>query len=126
MATQQRFTWFRQNWNSFTYKINRTIFKQLQGEETTELRQLREQFLGNSIPELLNIMFNPMLSAGNPLEDSPLHENYALWNRAEFPMAIEKLVAHLGKRFPRCNCCHSNPRSAGAQRKARYTMLKSC
>ena len=72
----------------------------MQGEETTELRQLREQFLGNSIPELLNIMFNPMLSASNPLEDSLLHENYALWNRAEFPMAIEKLEAHLGKLFP--------------------------
>ena len=100
MATQQRFTSFRQNRNSFTYKINRTIFKQLQREETTELRQLREQFLGNSIPELLNIMFNPMLSASNPLEDSLLHENYALWNRAEFPMAIEKLEAHLGKLFP--------------------------
>ena len=100
MATQRRFTSFRQNRNSFTYKINRTIFKQLQREETTELRQLREQFLGNSIPELLNIMFNPMLSASNPLEDSLLHENYALWNRAEFPMAIEKLEAHLGKLFP--------------------------
>ena len=100
MATQRRFTSFRQNRNSFTYKINRTIFKHLQREETTELRQLREKFLGNSIPELLNIMFNPMLSASNPLEDSLLHENYALWNRAEFPVAIEKLEAHLGKLFP--------------------------
>ena len=100
MATQQRFTWFRQNRNSFTYKINRAIFKQLQREETSELRQLREQCLGNSIPELLNIMFNPMLSASNPLEDSLLHENYALWNRAEFPVANEKLEAHLGKLFP--------------------------
>ncbi len=100
MATQQRFTSFRQNRNAFIYKINRAIFKQLQREETAELRQLREQLLGNAIPEFLNIMFNPMLSANNPLEDSLLHENYALWNRAEFPAAIEKLEAHLGKLFP--------------------------
>ena len=100
LATQERFTWFRQNRDSFTYKINRAILKQLQREETSELRQLREQFLGNAIPELLNIMFNPMLSASNPLEDSLLHENYALWNRAEFPAGIEKLEAHLGELFP--------------------------
>lgn len=100
LATQERFTQFRQNRDSFTYKINRAILKQLQREETSELRQLREQFLGNDIPELLNIMFNPMLSASNPLEDSLLHENYALWNRSEFPAGIEKLEAHLGDLFP--------------------------
>jgi len=100
LATQERFTRFRQNRDSFTYKINRFIFKQLQREETSELRQLREQFLGNDIPELLNIMFNPMLSASNPLEDSLLHENYALWNRSDFPAGIQKLEAHLGDLFP--------------------------
>ncbi|MFT4714091.1 MAG: hypothetical protein ACJAVI_002350 [Candidatus Azotimanducaceae bacterium] len=100
LATQERFTRFRQNRDSFTYKINRAIFKQLQREETSELRQLRELYLGNDIPELLNIMYNPMLSASNPLEDSLLHENYALWNRSEFPVGIEKLEAHLGELFP--------------------------
>ena len=100
LATQERFTQFRQNRDSFTYKINRAIFKQLQREETSGLKQLRELYLGGDIPELLNIMFNPMLSASNPLEDSLLHENYALWNRSEFPAGIEKLEAHLGELFP--------------------------
>ncbi|XOV88340.1 MAG: hypothetical protein ACFHX7_00290 [Pseudomonadota bacterium] len=99
LVTQERLTWMRQQYPHIQYRACRAIMRLLQREETRDLRNLREQFLGDSLRELANILFNPLLAASNPLEPELLVDSYALWPKqlSEMTETLEKL---LSDRFP--------------------------
>lgn len=101
LATQANFTWLRRNQAAFVFRTMRALFKQLQREETNQLRPLREQYLGGGLAELPNIMLNPMLATSNPLEPHLLLESYAVWPRGgqDFVESNAKLEALLSKRL---------------------------
>ncbi|MBL4679383.1 MAG: hypothetical protein JKY88_01520 [Pseudomonadales bacterium] len=79
LPSQEKLAWYRKNYNDFLYRANRAVFQQLQREENGHLRGLRTQLLGSEFPELVNILYNPMLTADSPTDILLLVENYGLW-----------------------------------------------
>lgn len=79
LVTQEKVAWLRKHYATFYYRATRAIFRHLQREETGQLRQLREQFLGDQMPELPNILFNPMLAVAAPVSPRLMLESYVLW-----------------------------------------------
>ncbi|MFT5571079.1 MAG: hypothetical protein ACI9FB_000089 [Candidatus Azotimanducaceae bacterium] len=82
LPTQEKLAWFRKNYNEFLYRSNRALFQVLQREESGHLRELRQQLLGTDFPEVVNILFNPMLTAKSPDEPLLIIENYGFWPEA--------------------------------------------
>ncbi|MEX2327994.1 MAG: hypothetical protein WD558_09710, partial [Pseudomonadales bacterium] len=102
LVTQEKFTWIRKHYPTFLYRANRAILRHLQKQETNQLRPLRDQFLGDELSELPNILFNPMLAAASPVEPHLLLESYALWSGGgkEIVEANARLEAFSKKRLP--------------------------
>lgn len=102
LVTQERFAWLRSHYARFAYRVGRAVLKHLHREENNQIRQLREHFLGDVLPELANILFNPMLAALNPLEPDLLVENYALWPMGgkEFTDANSRFEGLIAERIP--------------------------
>ena len=101
LVTQEQVAWLRRNQAAFVYRTTRALLRQLQREETNQLRPLREQYLGGELAELPNIMFNPMLATSNPLEPHLLLESYALWPQGgrDLGEAITRLEDIAAKRL---------------------------
>ncbi len=79
LTTQEQFAHFRKHRNEYQYRICRVLFRQLHRVEVNQLRELREQFLGDQMRESVNVLFNPMLSAARPDEPALLMDTYAVW-----------------------------------------------
>ena len=99
LTTQEKITWFRKHSNEFMFRINRLLLKQLQREETNQLKELREQILGEDLSEAVNIMYNPLLYARSPQEPLLLLECYALWpgggsGYEKVNVALEEVLAN--------------------------------
>lgn len=93
LATQSKFAHFRKHRTEYQYRVCRILFRQLHRVEVNQLRDLRGQLLGDQLPESVNILFNPMLSAARPDEACLLMDNYALWvNGQEGFVAANTLV----------------------------------
>jgi len=67
LPTQEKLAWFRENHDEFLYRSNRAVFQQIQREENGHLRGLRTELLGSEFPELVNILYNPMLTSASPI-----------------------------------------------------------
>lgn len=102
MVTQERLAWLRKHYGVYRYRTVYAILRQLQREETNQLRPLREQFLGDQLGALPHILFNPMLAAPAPLTPQLLVDSYALWpaGAREFNEANAALESFLGERLP--------------------------
>ncbi len=79
LVTQEKFALFRQQYPAFRFRIARAMMRLMQREENGRLRPLREQFIGDEIPELVNVLLNPMLAAASPREPLLLLDSYAMW-----------------------------------------------
>ncbi|HKI74694.1 MAG TPA: hypothetical protein VJ998_08620, partial [Pseudomonadales bacterium] len=102
LVTQERFTWIRKHYSTFQYRVTRAVMKDLQRVETNHLRQLREQFLGQEMPELTHILFNPMLAASSPVDPHLLMDAYAMWHGGsrEIGDALASLEAYFAASLP--------------------------
>lgn len=102
LVTQERFAWLRKHSAAFQYRATRAMFRQLQREETSQLRPLREQFLGDDLIELPNILLNPMLAVTSPMLPQLTLDSYMMWtgNADAFCDAIAELEKYLAGRLP--------------------------
>lgn len=66
---------------AYQYRINRLMLKQLQREESNQLKPLRAQVMGKLLPEAINILFNPLLYVASPQDPTVLLENYSVWSK---------------------------------------------
>lgn len=103
LPTRERFAEFRRRYDEFFYRVNRHLMRQLHRVEINHLRPLRAQLLNGELPESLNIMFNPMLSARTPGDPLLLMENYVYWPGGSqgFNRVNRLLEQYLGKAFRR-------------------------
>ncbi len=101
LPTQEKFAWLRKHYNWFLFKSNRAMFQLLQREENG-LRELRKQLLGNDFPEVMNVMFNPMLASASPSDVNMLVECYGLWPKGGVAFTDANLILEemLGKIVP--------------------------
>jgi hypothetical protein len=101
LVTQEKFSWMRQNYPLFRYRVARAIMRHIQKEENGQLRPLRGQFLGDDFEELPNVLFNPMLAATTPIDPHLLMDNYAFWPNGgkEMQVTNEKIEALITKRL---------------------------
>ncbi|MEX2489248.1 MAG: hypothetical protein WD356_06920 [Pseudomonadales bacterium] len=105
LPTQERFAEFRRRYDEYFYHVNRFIMRQLHRVEMNHLRPLRAQLLGEELPESLNIMFNPMLSARTPGDPLLLMEHYVFWPGSSegFNRVNVALETYLGNAFKELN-----------------------
>jgi len=101
MVTQESFRKFRQCYPEYLYRTAAFIIRQLQREEQTGLRALRQQFL----PEFLdsvNLLFNPMLACQGPMDDLLQEQVYVLLHESteKLSAAITSVEQQLAKLFP--------------------------
>jgi hypothetical protein len=84
------------------YSSNRALFQLLQREENGHLRELRLQLLGTGCPEIVNILFNRMLTSMSPDEIFLIIENYSFWPSSGkgFNHANQELENLLQKSIP--------------------------
>lgn len=106
MATQEKVSWYRQHNTEFAFRLTRLYLRQLQREENNQLKGLREQILGDSLPEAANIMYNPLLYSRSPRDPLLLLDYYAIWpgGGTEFDKLNQALEAGFGKHFPEKQC----------------------
>ncbi|MBV1879716.1 MAG: hypothetical protein KUG79_18890 [Pseudomonadales bacterium] len=92
LPRQQKLLQLRKRHDEYHYKCSRAIFQQLQQEENGRLKDVRKEWLGGYFPQVMNVMFNPQLSAVNPEDNNLLLDNYSMWPEA-------------GSGFARVNLC---------------------
>lgn len=102
LVTQEKFAWLRKHYADFQYSVTRTLFRHLQRAESSQLRPLREQLLGDELIELPNILLNPMLSVTSPIFPRLLVDSYMFWsgNVEALCTAIAGLEAFLAAKLP--------------------------
>ncbi len=79
LVTQEQLGKFRKHYANFQFRISRAVMRLIQREESQDLRALRQQFIGDAMTELPNILLNPMLAAGNPRDLMLMVDSYAIW-----------------------------------------------
>lgn len=79
LATQEGLVRFRQMYSEYAYKVCRVIFRQLQREETNELRALRGEYLDDILPQSEVLLFNPLLCTKDMEDPLLLVECYTHW-----------------------------------------------
>ncbi len=99
LTTQERMQWYRKHRDEFQYRINRLFLRQLQREENNQLKTLRNQVLGDSLPEAVNILFNPLHYGATPRDPLLLMEYYAYWPTG-FSALNEVVETALGSTLP--------------------------
>ena len=101
LVTQAKFSSLRRNFVAYQYRITRTIFRVLQREENSQLRQLRDQFLGKEMSELPDILFNPMLAVTSPATPQLMLDSYMVWSGSleSLGEAIASVEKFLGSRI---------------------------
>jgi hypothetical protein len=83
LTVHQQMVWLSTNYPAILYSCNQQIFKQLHKVDSTELSKSRKQYLHESLPQLTEILFNPMLWGANLSQEDMLLENFALWGSSE-------------------------------------------
>ncbi len=82
LDTHDKIVWLNKRYGSILYAVNQQVFKQMLKVELAELREDREHYLGNTLPEAVEIMYNPLLQAELPQDDILLLDQFALWGKS--------------------------------------------
>lgn len=80
LATDQRLFWLRRNYDNILYRVNKSVFSQIQRAEEQDLDPIRLQFLGADYALAVDAILNPLLWTSNLSNlTSQLHD-YSLWD----------------------------------------------
>lgn len=80
LHTHQQIVGLRKQYNSILYRTNQQIFRQFHRVEISYLSDDRKHHLSGVLPQVLDVLFNPLLHATSPQDDELLFDQYALWN----------------------------------------------
>lgn len=80
LATDQRLFWLRRNYDNILYRVNKSIFGQIQRAEEQDLSAIRQQFLGQEFQLSVDGILNPLLWTSNLSNLTSQLQDFSLWD----------------------------------------------